>query len=39
MPNAELRVIPGAWGHFSEVGIDPACMDEMRRNARELLSS
>jgi homoserine O-acetyltransferase/O-succinyltransferase len=39
MPNAELRTLPGVWGHFSDSGIDPGCMDEMRRNARDLLAS
>jgi homoserine O-acetyltransferase/O-succinyltransferase len=39
MPNAELRTLPGVWGHFSDAGIDPGCMDEMRRNARDLLAS
>ena len=39
MPNAELRPLPGPWGHQSDAGLDPACMDEMRRNARELLAS
>jgi homoserine O-acetyltransferase/O-succinyltransferase len=39
MPNAELRQLPGPWGHQSDAALDPGCMDEMRRNARELLSS
>jgi homoserine O-acetyltransferase/O-succinyltransferase len=39
MPNAELRPLPGPWGHQSDAGLDPGCMDEMRRNARELLAS
>ena len=39
MPNAELRPLPGAWGHQSDAGLDPGCMDEMRRNASELLAS
>lgn len=38
MPNAELRILPGAWGHFSDSGVDPGCMDQMRRNARDLLA-
>jgi homoserine O-acetyltransferase/O-succinyltransferase len=38
MPNAELRALPGPWGHQSDAGLDPACMDEMRRNVRDLLS-
>lgn len=39
MPNAELRTLPGVWGHLSDTGNDPGCMDEMRRNAIELLAS
>jgi homoserine O-acetyltransferase len=39
MPNAELRPLPGPWGHQSDAGLDPGCMDEMRRNASELLAS
>jgi homoserine O-acetyltransferase len=35
----ELRVIPGVWGHFSEVGLDGACSDFMRATVRELLAS
>jgi homoserine O-acetyltransferase/O-succinyltransferase len=37
MPNAELRVIPGLWGHFSEVGLDEASSDFLRDTVRELL--
>lgn len=39
MTNAELRVIPGVWGHFSEVGLDQACSDFLRDTVRELLDS
>jgi homoserine O-acetyltransferase/O-succinyltransferase len=39
MPVAELRVIPGVWGHFSEAGLDDACSEFMRDTVRELLSS
>jgi homoserine O-acetyltransferase/O-succinyltransferase len=39
MPDAELRPLPGPWGHQSDAGLDPGCMDELRRNARELLAS
>jgi len=39
MPNAELRVIPGVWGHFSEVGLDETCSDFLRETVRELLAS
>ena len=38
MPNAELRVLPGPWGHQSDAGLDQSCMDELRRHVRELLS-
>jgi homoserine O-acetyltransferase len=37
MPDAELRVIPGPWGHFSEVGIDPACNAFLGDSIRRLL--
>ncbi|MEQ8965057.1 MAG: alpha/beta fold hydrolase [Azospirillaceae bacterium] len=36
--DAELRTIPGAWGHFSEVGIDPACSDFLSGSIRNLLA-
>jgi homoserine O-acetyltransferase/O-succinyltransferase len=39
MPNAELRPLPGPWGHQSDAGLDAGCMDLMRRNARDLLAS
>lgn len=38
MPDAELRTIPGAWGHFSEVGIDPACSEFLGNSIRALLA-
>jgi len=38
LPNAELRIIPGAWGHFSEVGIDPACNEFLGASIRALLA-
>jgi homoserine O-acetyltransferase len=38
MPNAECRPIPGPWGHFSEVGIDPACNEFLGNNIRMLLA-
>jgi hypothetical protein len=38
MPNAELRPLAGTRGHQSDAGLDPACMDAMRRNARALLA-
>jgi homoserine O-acetyltransferase/O-succinyltransferase len=39
MPNAELRVLEGPWGHQSDAGLDPACMDVLRGHARDLLAS
>lgn len=38
MPNAELAVIPGVWGHFSDSGLDPACNELVRDTARRLLA-
>jgi homoserine O-acetyltransferase len=38
MPDAQVRVIPGLWGHFSEVGIDPACSAFLGDSIRGLLS-
>lgn len=38
LPDAELRVIPGVWGHFSEVGIDPACNASLEASVRALLA-
>ena len=35
MPNAEMRVIPGAWGHFAGGGVnlvDTRFIDEGRRD-------
>ncbi|MEQ8697261.1 MAG: alpha/beta fold hydrolase [Bauldia litoralis] len=37
MPNAEVRPIPGPWGHFSEVGINPACNAFLGNSIRMLL--
>jgi homoserine O-acetyltransferase len=39
MPDAELHVVPGVWGHFSDSGVDPDCNAFVRARARELLSS
>jgi homoserine O-acetyltransferase len=39
MPNAELRVIPGIWGHFSNSDLNPACGEFLRQTTRELLAS
>ena len=38
MRDAELRTIPGVWGHFSEVGIDPACNEFLGDSIRSLLA-
>lgn len=38
MRDAECRPIPGPWGHFSEVGIDPACNAFLGDNIRMLLA-
>jgi homoserine O-acetyltransferase len=37
MPNAELAVIPGVWGHFSDSGVDEACNEAVRATVRRLL--
>ena len=39
MPNAELSVIPGVWGHFSDSGVDPDCNEAVRRIAHRLLAT
>jgi homoserine O-acetyltransferase len=39
MPDAELAVIPGVWGHFSDSGVDPDCNAEVMRIARRLLAA
>jgi homoserine O-acetyltransferase/O-succinyltransferase len=39
MPRAELAVIPGVWGHFSDSGVDPACNEFVRDTARRLLAT
>lgn len=38
MPHAECRPIPGPWGHFSEVGIDPDCNEFLGSSIRTLLA-
>ncbi len=38
MRDAECRPIPGPWGHFSEVGIDPACNEFLGNSIRALLA-
>ena len=38
MRNAELSVIPGPWGHFSEVGIDPACSQHLTQAIKSVLA-
>jgi len=39
MPNAELRVIPGVWGHFAGGGANPADIDFIDQGLRDLLAS
>lgn len=39
MPNAELRVLPGVWGHMSASGLSPADAALMEATLRELLAS
>lgn len=38
MPVAELAVIAGVWGHFSDSGVDPACCEAVRGAVRRLLA-
>jgi homoserine O-acetyltransferase len=38
MSDAECRPIPGPWGHFSEVGIDPSCNEFLGNSIRMLLA-
>ena len=39
MPNAEVRVIPGYWGHFSVIGMFPEPAAFIEDCVRELLAS
>lgn len=39
MPDAELSVIPGVFGHFSDSGVDPECNEAVRAMLRRLLAS
>ena len=39
MPNAELRVIPGVWGHFAGGGVNPVDTKFLDDNLKELLAS
>jgi homoserine O-acetyltransferase/O-succinyltransferase len=39
MPNAELRVIPGVWGHFAGGGANQADTDFIDQGLRDLLAS
>jgi len=39
MPNAELRVIPGVWGHFAGGGANPTDIAFIDRALKELLAS
>ncbi len=34
----DRRPIPGPWGHFSEVGIDPACNEFLGNSIRAVLA-
>ncbi len=38
MPNAELRVIPGVWGHFAGAGANPVDTAFIDRALAELLA-
>lgn len=37
MPNAQLRVIPGIWGHFAGGGANPADTNFINQAVKELL--
>jgi homoserine O-acetyltransferase len=39
MPNAELRVIPGVWGHFAGGGANPVDTGFIDRGLKDLLST
>jgi homoserine O-acetyltransferase len=39
MPNAELRVIPGVWGHFAGGGVNPVDTKFIDQGLRDLLES
>jgi homoserine O-acetyltransferase len=39
MPNAELRVIPGVWGHFAGGGINPDDIKFIDDALKELLAN
>jgi homoserine O-acetyltransferase len=38
MPNAELRVIPGVWGHFAGGGVNPTDTKFIDDSLKELLA-
>jgi len=38
MPNAELRIIPGVWGHFAGGGVNPADTQFIDEALKELLA-
>ena len=38
MPNAELRIIPGVWGHFAGGGLNPTDIRFIDEAIKELLS-
>jgi len=39
MPNAELRVIPGVWGHFAGGGVNPVDTAFIDQGLKDLLSA
>jgi homoserine O-acetyltransferase/O-succinyltransferase len=39
LPNAELRVVPGVWGHFAGGGADPTDVDVIDAAVKELLAT
>ena len=39
IPNAELRVIPGVWGHFAGGGANPVDTAFIDTGVRELLAA
>jgi homoserine O-acetyltransferase len=39
MPNAELRVIPGVWGHFAGGGANPADTAFIDQGLKDLLTN
>lgn len=39
MPRAELRVIPGTWGHFAGGGLNPVDIEFIDNALKELLAT